>query len=156
MTSPWCWPPATWDTCDLSTFAFLTFSMRMLVVVPCLDGVITISEQCSISTASFIIITKYALISVTPVNNAAGALYTVSSVRWHRSLLRQWNVDWKRNVLSCWQNVSSDSEALIIGGRSFHALAAVTGKAWLQCRAPGWWNDQQHCVGWGEVTTTWH
>ena len=38
-----------------------------------------------------------------------------------------------RNVLSCWRNVSSDGEALIVGGRSFHALAEVTGKA----RSPG-------------------
>jgi len=35
----------------------------------------------------------------------------------------------KKNVLSCWRNVSSNGEALIIGGRSFHALAAATGKA---------------------------
>jgi len=30
----------------------------------------------------------------------------------------------------CLRNVSSDVKALIVGGRSFHALAAATGKAW--------------------------
>ena len=30
---------------------------------------------------------------------------------------------------SCCRNVSSDGEALGVGGRSFHALAAATGKA---------------------------
>ena len=30
---------------------------------------------------------------------------------------------------SCWRNVSSDGEVLIVGGRSFHALAAAAGKA---------------------------
>ena len=34
----------------------------------------------------------------------------------------------KRTVSRCWQNVSSDGEALIVGGRSFHALAAVAGE----------------------------
>jgi len=34
----------------------------------------------------------------------------------------------KRNVLSCWRNVSSDGEALIVGGRLFHVLAAATGR----------------------------
>ena len=61
--------------------------------------------------------------------NVAGAVYTVSSVHWNPSLLIRWNVDWKRNVFSCWRNVSSDGEAPIVGGRSFHALAAATGKA---------------------------
>jgi len=35
----------------------------------------------------------------------------------------------KRTVSSCWQKVSSDGDALIVGGRSFHALGAVAGKA---------------------------
>jgi len=34
----------------------------------------------------------------------------------------------KKECLSCW-NVSSDGEALIVGGRSFHALGAAAGKA---------------------------
>ena len=32
-------------------------------------------------------------------------------------------------MLSCWRNVSSDGEAVIVGGRSLHALAAAAGKA---------------------------
>ena len=35
----------------------------------------------------------------------------------------------ERNVLSCWRNISSDDEAMVIDGRSFHALATATGTA---------------------------
>ena len=38
-------------------------------------------------------------------------------------------MDLKRDVLVCWRKVSSDGEAMIVGGRSFHARAAATGKA---------------------------
>jgi len=40
-------------------------------------------------------------------------------------------VELKRKVLSYWWNARSDSEAMIIGGSSFHALAAAVGKAQL-------------------------
>jgi len=55
---------------------------------------------------------------------------------------------------SCWRNVSSDGEALIVGGRSFHALAAATGKARSPSvvrRVDGTTSDT---VGRAEVTMT--
>ena len=64
-------------------------------------------------------------------------------------------MDLKKKVLSCWRNVSSDGEALIVGGRSFHALTAATGKTRSPSWSLSWWNDQRrHCVGRAEVTTT--
>ena len=61
-------------------------------------------------------------------NSIAGALYTVSSVHWNPSYKLS-EVDWERNILSWQRNISGDGEALIIGGRSFHALATAMGKA---------------------------
>jgi len=64
-------------------------------------------------------------------SNFAGAVYTVSSVHKH-SLISQSNLEFFKKVVGCWQNVSSDGEALIVGSSSFHALAAAAGKAWSQ------------------------